>query len=102
MPAALVVEAIITGANQFTAATSFRGRVNVYVEDTATPWVGWVQLQRRYQKADSTFTNWETIEAYNQPGTSIFVEHEDGVQYRLGVPTGEALTGGTPYVRISQ
>jgi hypothetical protein len=100
MPAALVIEATITGANQFTSETSFRGRVNVYVEDTVTPWIGWVHLQRRFQKTDGSFTAWETIEAYGQPGNHVFVEHEDGVQYRIGAV--DALSGGTPYVRISQ
>lgn len=103
MPAAQAVEATITAANIFTAPIAFRGRVNVYVEDTVTPWVGWVHLQRQYVKLDGTTTNWETVEAYNQPGNHVFVEHEDGVQYRLGVPLGSPLTGGgTPYVRLSQ
>lgn len=98
--ASQLVDKIITEANQWTAEMMFRGRVNVYVEDTATPWKGWVLLQRSYQKEDLTWTDFETVEAYNFPGCHTFVEHETGVKVRLGV--ADALSGGTPYVRISQ
>lgn len=102
--AALLKERVITGADQWTDSFSFRGRVNVFIENTASAWAGWVHLQRRFKKADTvTYVEWETIEAYNQPGNRTFVEHEADVEYRLGVPSGEALTGsGTPLVRVSQ
>lgn len=101
MAASLIKETTLTGANQWTPEFTFRGRVNVFIENTETPWKGWVLLQRRFQKEGGAYVAWETIEAYNQPGNRTFVEHEKDVEYRLGV-ADDALTGGTPLVRVSQ
>lgn len=99
MAAALLIEGSANGANSWSASSSFRGRVNAFAD--AGTWTGTISVQRRFLKSTGTYTNWLSfIEFTDGGGTETFVEHEDGVQYRIGTILG--VTGGPVYVRLSQ
>lgn len=100
---AVAAEVVLDDEDVWSEPLAIRGRVNVYIDDTSpTPWKGWVHVQRRFQKVDEEFVEWQTVVSYNTPGYRFFVEHEQGMQYRIGVPSGGALVGGAPYARLSQ
>lgn len=100
MPAAKYVEATLSTAGTFTSAMEFRGRVNVLIAETETPWSGTVNLQRRYAASGGGFSEWMTVAVMIISGLWSFVEHEQTVEYRVGTVGG--LSGDTPLARLSQ
>jgi hypothetical protein len=70
------------------------GFMNVSISGT---WAGTVTLQRRFGTT-GTWTNYETFTS-NYEG--YFYESEGGVQYRIGIATGQ-FTSGTAVLRLSK
>jgi hypothetical protein len=99
MPAAVALETTVSDVNEWTDPQAFRGRVNAYVEGTFT---GHVRVQRRFTKGDATQSAWMNfLDFSSAPALQTFVEHEDGVEYRIG-SDASAFSGTGVYVRLSQ
>ena len=61
----------------------------------AGTWVGTVTLQRRFHVADTP----RDVEAFTENAEESLFDHEAGVEYRLGIKTGN-FTSGTCNVRL--
>lgn len=84
----------ITAANSFSDAVALYGRFNLSLSGT---WVATVTVQRSFDAG----VTWMDVAAYSSKGEYIGEEIESGVQYRLGVKTGD-YTSGTVIGRLSQ
>lgn len=91
------VSKTITSENDWTnsIAPLFKnqtGYINVSVSGT---WVGVVTLQRRFQEGA-----WMDVKSWEVNTEKALEDKESGVQYRLGIKTGE-FTSGAAVVRLS-
>lgn len=88
-------ERIITGENQFSDPVEFTGFFNVSISGT---WSGTTITCQRSFDLGST---WHDVKAWTANAQEYGFEPERGVQYRIGVKTGE-YDSGNPVLRLSQ
>jgi hypothetical protein len=66
--------------------------LNISISGT---WEGTVTLQRRFSTSDSA----RDVESFDDNAEESLFDHERGVEYRIGIKTGE-YTSGTCNVRL--
>lgn len=89
------VAASIAAQNTFSDPVAITGDFNLSLSGT---WVATVHLQRSYPNAPTT---WFDVASYTANIEDRGFEPETGVQYRVGVKTGN-YTSGTVVARISR
>lgn len=84
----------ITAENLFTDAAELTGYFNISISGT---WVGTVTAQRSFDDGST----WYDVATWTANTQEYGLEPERGVQYRVGIKTGE-FTSGQADVRLSQ
>lgn len=84
----------ITGENQFADAAELTGYFNVSISGT---WEGTVTAQRSFDNGST----WYDVATWTANTQEYGLETEHGVQYRIGIKTGE-FGSGQADVRLSQ
>jgi len=84
----------VTSENQFTDAVELTGYFNVSISGT---WAGTVTAQRSFDSGST----WFDVATWTTNTQEYGLDPERGVQYRIGIKTGE-FTSGQSDVRLSQ
>lgn len=84
----------ITAENLFTDAAELTGYFNISISGT---WIGTVTAQRSFDEGST----WYDVDTWTENTQEYGLEPERGVQYRVGIKTGE-FTSGQADVRLSQ
>lgn len=98
----------ITGAGQFTSSispakahaahrSSRDGYLNVSVVENSS-WSATVVLQRSFDGG----ANWHDVKEYTGPTETSITDPEDGVLYRIGIPSDGTYSSGTIPVRLGK
>ena len=84
----------IAAANLYTDAVEVVGYFNLSISGT---WVATVTVQRSFDAG----ATWYDVDTWEENTQEYGLEPEGGIQYRVGIKTGE-FTSGTCVVRLSQ
>ena len=84
----------VTNENQFTDAVKLQGYFNTSISGT---WDAIVTCQRSFDLGST----WFDVQTWDENTEEYAFEPEGGVQYRIGVKTGEFVSG-TVVLRLSQ
>jgi len=84
----------ITAANLWTDAVEVIGYFNLSISGT---WAATVTVQRSFDSGST----WHDVDTWTENTQEYGLEPEGGIQYRVGIKTGE-FTSGTCVVRLSQ
>jgi len=84
----------VTSENQFTDPAEIVGYFNVAISGT---WDATITCQRSFDKGSTFFD----VKQWNSPVQEYGFEPERGVQYRIGVKSGDYVNG-TVVLRLSQ
>jgi len=84
----------ITAENEFTDAVKLQGYFNLSITGT---WVATVTVQRCFDGGST----WYDVDTFIANTQEYGLEPEGGVQYRIGIKTGD-FTSGSCVVRLSQ
>lgn len=84
----------ITAENQFADPIELTGHFNISISGT---WDGTATVQRSFDSGST----WHDVDAWTNNTQEYGFEPERGVQYRVGIKTGN-YSSGTCVVRLSQ
>lgn len=87
-------ERTLTGENQFCDPCEIVGYFNIGISGT---WVGTITVQRSFDSGST----WFDVATWIANTQEYGFEAERGVQYRVGVKTGDYVSGN-PVLRLSQ